>query len=81
MTRTRPVPRNKLDMLLIQMTFTGACLATVEVSVVLEYGYEVSAEVVGERVADTGTICAARTSPMPSGMDLLRAAAASERVS
>jgi hypothetical protein len=34
-----------------------------------------------EKQADTGTICAARTSPMPAGMDLLRAAAASERVS
>ena len=81
MKRPRPVPRNKLDMLLMQMTLTGACLATVEASVALEYGYEVSAEMVGARGADTGTICAARTSSMPSGMDLLRAAAASERVS
>lgn len=38
-----------LDMLLIQMTLTGDCLATIECSVAIEYGYEVSAEVVGER--------------------------------
>jgi hypothetical protein len=81
MTRSRPVPRNKLDMLLMQMTLTGACLATVEASVAVEYDYKVFAEMVGERGADTGTICAARISPMPSGMDLLRAAAASEHVS
>ncbi len=39
------------DMLLLQMTLSGNCLATVEVSVAIEYGYEVSAEVVGERGA------------------------------
>jgi myo-inositol 2-dehydrogenase/D-chiro-inositol 1-dehydrogenase len=38
-----------LDMLLFQMTLTGECLATIECSVAVEYGYEVSAEVVGER--------------------------------
>src|SRR5947209_5969719 len=38
-----------LDMLLIQMTLSGQCLATAEVSVAVEYGYEVSAEIVGER--------------------------------
>ena len=38
-----------LDMLLLQMTVNGDCLATVEVSVAIEYGYEVSAEIVGER--------------------------------
>lgn len=38
-----------LDMLLFQMTLTGECLATIECSVAIEYGYEVSAEVVGER--------------------------------
>jgi hypothetical protein len=31
------VPRNKLDMLLMQMTLTDACLATVEASVAVEY--------------------------------------------
>ena len=37
------------DMLLLQMVLNGECLATVEVSVAIEYGYEVSAEIVGER--------------------------------
>ena len=37
------------DMLLLQMTLSGNCLATAEVSVAVEYGYEVSAEFVGER--------------------------------
>ena len=37
------------DMLLMQMVLSGECLATVEVSVAMEYGYEVSAEIVGER--------------------------------
>jgi myo-inositol 2-dehydrogenase/D-chiro-inositol 1-dehydrogenase len=37
------------DMLLIQMALGDECLATVEVSVAVEYGYDVSAEVVGER--------------------------------
>jgi myo-inositol 2-dehydrogenase / D-chiro-inositol 1-dehydrogenase len=37
------------DMLLLQMTLSGDCLATAEVSVAVEYGYEVSAEIVGER--------------------------------
>ena len=36
-------------MLLLQMVVSGECLATVEVSVAIEYGYEVSAEIVGER--------------------------------
>jgi myo-inositol 2-dehydrogenase/D-chiro-inositol 1-dehydrogenase len=31
------------------MVLSGECLATVEVSVAIEYGYEVSAEIVGER--------------------------------
>jgi myo-inositol 2-dehydrogenase / D-chiro-inositol 1-dehydrogenase len=39
------------DMLLIQMALSGECLATAEVSVAVEYGYEVSAEIVGERGA------------------------------
>jgi myo-inositol 2-dehydrogenase/D-chiro-inositol 1-dehydrogenase len=37
------------DMVLIQMALSGECLATVEVSVAVEYGYEVLAEIVGER--------------------------------
>lgn len=37
------------DMLLLHMMLSGECLATVEVSVAIEYGYEVSAEIVGER--------------------------------
>jgi myo-inositol 2-dehydrogenase / D-chiro-inositol 1-dehydrogenase len=37
------------DMLLMQMVLSGECLATVEASVAVEYGYEVSAEIVGER--------------------------------
>jgi myo-inositol 2-dehydrogenase/D-chiro-inositol 1-dehydrogenase len=36
------------DMLLLQMALSGECLATVEVSVAVEYGYEVSAEIIGE---------------------------------
>ncbi len=38
-----------LDMLLLQMVVSGDCLATVEVSVAIEYGYEVTGEIVGER--------------------------------
>ena len=37
------------DLLLLQMTLTGDCLATIELYVAAEYGYEVSAEVVSER--------------------------------
>jgi myo-inositol 2-dehydrogenase / D-chiro-inositol 1-dehydrogenase len=37
------------DLLLLQMTLTGACLATIELYVAAEYGYEVSAEIVSER--------------------------------
>lgn len=43
------------DMLLLQMTLSGDCLATAEVSVAVEYGYEVSAEIVGERGSVTTT--------------------------
>jgi myo-inositol 2-dehydrogenase/D-chiro-inositol 1-dehydrogenase len=39
------------DMLLLQMTLGGDCLATIELYVAAEYGYEVSAEVVSERGA------------------------------
>lgn len=39
------------DMLLIQMKLSGDCLATAEVSVAVEYGYEVAVEIVGERGA------------------------------
>jgi myo-inositol 2-dehydrogenase/D-chiro-inositol 1-dehydrogenase len=38
-----------VDMLLIQMGLSGGCLATVEVFVAAEYGYEVSAEIVAEQ--------------------------------
>ncbi len=51
------------DMLLIQMALSGECLATAEVSVAVEYGYEVSAEIVGER----GTAVT-----MPPGLALIR---------
>ena len=37
------------DLLLLQMALSGDCLATVEVYVAAEYGYEVSAEIVAER--------------------------------
>jgi myo-inositol 2-dehydrogenase / D-chiro-inositol 1-dehydrogenase len=37
------------DLLLLQMTLTGDCLATIELYVAAEYGYEVSAEIVAER--------------------------------
>ena len=36
------------DLVLIQMAFSGDCLATIEVGVAAEYGYEVSAEIVAE---------------------------------
>jgi myo-inositol 2-dehydrogenase/D-chiro-inositol 1-dehydrogenase len=48
--RTHPSSSNEIrDLLLLQMSLSGTCLATVEVAVAIEYGYEVSAEVVGER--------------------------------
>lgn len=37
------------DMVLIQMVLSNECLATIETSVAVEYGYEVLAEIVGER--------------------------------
>jgi myo-inositol 2-dehydrogenase/D-chiro-inositol 1-dehydrogenase len=37
------------DLLLFQLTLSGECLATIETSVAVEYGYEVLAEIVGER--------------------------------
>jgi myo-inositol 2-dehydrogenase/D-chiro-inositol 1-dehydrogenase len=39
------------DLLLVQMTLTGDCLATIELYMAAEYGYEVSAEIVSERGA------------------------------
>jgi myo-inositol 2-dehydrogenase/D-chiro-inositol 1-dehydrogenase len=39
------------DLLLFQMSLTGACLATLELYAAAEYGYEVSAEIVSERGA------------------------------
>jgi len=47
--RHAAVQNETRDMLLLQMVLSGECLATVEVSVAIEYGYEVSAEIVGER--------------------------------
>lgn len=44
-----------LDMQLYSMALTGNCLATIETSVAVEYGYEVLAEVVGERGAAVTT--------------------------
>ena len=44
-----PFNEETRDMLLLQMALSGDCLATAEVSVAVEYGYEVSAEIVGER--------------------------------
>ena len=37
------------DLLLLQMMLTGDCLATIELFVAAEYGYEVAAEIVAER--------------------------------
>ena len=37
------------DLLLLQMTLTGDCLAMIELFVAAEYGYEVSAEIISER--------------------------------
>ncbi len=39
------------DLLLLQMSLTGDCLATIELYVAAEYGYEVSAEIVSEHGA------------------------------
>jgi myo-inositol 2-dehydrogenase/D-chiro-inositol 1-dehydrogenase len=38
-----------LDLQLIQLTLSGGCLATIEVYVAADYGYEVGVELVGER--------------------------------
>ena len=37
------------DMVLLQMVFGGDCLATIEVFISADYGYEVTAELVAER--------------------------------
>ena len=56
--RTRPeFSEETVDMMLVQLKLTGECLSTIEVTVAVEYGYEVSAEVVGER----GTVLSAQT--------------------
>lgn len=48
------------DLLLVQLTLSGDCLATVEVYAAAEYGYEVSAEIVCEQgTASTGQPSAA----------------------
>lgn len=41
--------KNTRDLQLIQLVLSGGCLATIEVYVTAGYGYEVGAEVVGER--------------------------------
>jgi myo-inositol 2-dehydrogenase/D-chiro-inositol 1-dehydrogenase len=47
--RTRPSFSDQtLDLLLIHMSLSGPCLATVEASLAVEYGYEITAEIVGE---------------------------------
>ena len=38
-----------VDLLLLQMAMSGNCLATIEVYISARYGYEVAAEIVGER--------------------------------
>jgi myo-inositol 2-dehydrogenase/D-chiro-inositol 1-dehydrogenase len=48
--RTRPSFSDATrDMLLVQMSLSGDCVATMEVFVAAEYGYEVAAEIVAER--------------------------------
>jgi len=47
------------DLLLLQLTLSGGCLATIEVYAAAEYGYEVSAEIVCER----GTAITGQPSP------------------
>lgn len=47
----RSFSEDTTDLLLIQLTLSGDCLATIEVYGAAEYGYEVSAEVVCERGA------------------------------
>lgn len=47
--RSRPeLAEDSRDLLLLQMTMTGGCLATAEIFMNAEYGYEVSAELVGQ---------------------------------
>jgi myo-inositol 2-dehydrogenase/D-chiro-inositol 1-dehydrogenase len=54
--RTRPsFSAETVDLLLMQMLLSGDRLATIEVFVAAEYGYEVSAEIVGERGAAVTT--------------------------
>ncbi len=50
---------NTTDLLLLQLTLSGDCLATIEVYAAAEYGYEVSAEIVCER----GTAITGQPSP------------------
>ena len=65
------------DLLLLQMTLNGDCLATIELYVAAEYGYEVSAEIVAERGAvvtgqpDKAIIRSAQTRSVAVPMDWL----------
>ncbi len=53
-TRSTFTPESR-DMLIVQLTLTGDCLAAIEVCGAADYGYEVTAEIVGQRgVATSG---------------------------
>ncbi len=47
-TRDSFTPETR-DLVLLQLGFTGDCLATIEISGAVDYGYEVTAEVVGQK--------------------------------
>jgi myo-inositol 2-dehydrogenase/D-chiro-inositol 1-dehydrogenase len=59
------------DLLLLQLALSGDCLATIEVYAAAEYGYEVSAEIVGER----GTAVTGQPSPVVVRADRARSVA------
>jgi myo-inositol 2-dehydrogenase / D-chiro-inositol 1-dehydrogenase len=65
------------DLLLIQMTLSNDCLASIEVFAAAEYGYEVSAEIVGEKGSaqtlqpDNVLLRHERTRSMPVAFDWL----------
>jgi myo-inositol 2-dehydrogenase/D-chiro-inositol 1-dehydrogenase len=59
------------DLLLLQLRLSGDCLATVEVYAAAEYGYEVSAEIVGER----GTAVTGQPGPVVVRADRARSVA------
>ncbi len=47
-TRDTFTPETR-DLVLLQLGFTGDCLATIEISGAVDYGYEVTAEIVGQK--------------------------------